>query len=132
MSLSRWGANHHLDVVYGGAPPIPTFYVAALYTSPVYLSTGSTLDEPSGGGYARVEVANDDTGWTHAADGMKSNMADVLFPVATENWGTIRFWAICTAATGGEIVTYGGTTARLVLAGTALRFIEDQLRITMR
>lgn len=132
MSLSRWGANHHLDVVYGAEPPVATFYIAAAFTSPGYLSTGSTLDEPDGGGYARVEVPNSHAGWTHAADGMKSNMADILFPTATEAWGTIRFWAICTAATDGEIVSYGTSPAQLVLEGTTLRFLQDQLRITMR
>lgn len=131
MPLTMWGANHHLDLVYGGGTPA-TLYLAVMYTPPEYRATGSDLDEPVGSGYARASVTNDVASWADAADGMKSNAVHILFPTATGDWGTLRHWALCSAATGGEIVSWGTVPARLVLNGSTLRFLKDQLRITMR
>lgn len=131
MSVGLYGANHHLDRVYGSGEPT-YLYLAVMFSEPEYLDEGSDLDEPTGGSYARVQIENDAAHWGHAADGLKTNAQDVLFPVATAQWGTIRYWAICDAATDGEIISFGRTTPTLVLEGGALRFERDQLAITLR
>lgn len=131
MPLTLWGANHHLDRVYGSGEPA-TVYLAAMLSEPVYLDTGSDLDEPIGMAYARVAITNNSSNWSESADGLKTNAQDIVFPQATGTWGTMRYWAICTAATGGQIISWGVMSSQLVLEGGALRFERDHLAITAR
>lgn len=125
------GVNHHLDRVYGSGDPV-TLFVAVMFSHPQFLHTGSDLDEPSGGAYARVAVTNDESHWGAAAQGIKTNSLDILFPTATANWGTLRHWAISDASTGGRIITWGNMPQRLIVEGATLRFPRDELVITLR
>jgi hypothetical protein len=131
MPLGLYGVNWHLDRVYGSGTPA-TLYVAVMFSEPNYLSTGSDLDEPTGGGYARSATTNSDAYWGAAADGLKSNSQDIVFPTATATWGTLRYWAICDAATDGEMLSWGTMSQALILEGGTLRFERDQLAITAR
>lgn len=126
-----YGVNFHLDAVYGSGTPA-TFYIAAVTVLPNFLTTGSELAEPSGNGYARVAFDNDVTNWPPAADGLKSNGQPIIFPKATGPWGSIKYWAICDAATGGNIIRWGRMSTKLIANGTVLRFPVDQLTITAR
>ena len=125
------GVNHHLDRVYGSGDPA-TLYVAVMFSAPRFLDKGADLDEPTGGAYARVAVTNDVNHWGPAAQGIKTNSLDILFPTATANWGTLRQWAICDAATAGKIITWGNMPQRLIVEGATLRFVRDELAITAR
>lgn len=131
MALTLYGVNYFLDQVYGSGTPA-SVYVALLLASPTYLSTGSTITEPSGNGYARVEVTNDVTNWPDAADGFKANGQDITFPTATGTWGTVKYWAILDASTGGNILTWGGITSRRIGEGATVQFTRDQLSVTAR
>mgnify|MGYP000874980123 CR=1 FL=1 len=62
--------------------------------------------ELSDGGYARQAVA-----FGEPADGVTSNSADVLFPVAAEPWGTITHIGIIDAASGGNLLFHGALDA---------------------
>jgi hypothetical protein len=133
MPMTMYGANLTLDLLFGRTQSAPaTLYVAVMYEEAGYLVEGSELDEPDGGGYARVAMPNDGIHWHETADGLASNGADVVFPTATEAWGQLRFWAICDAATDGNVITWGGMSARLILAGGNLRFPVDTLSIQAR
>lgn len=126
-----YGVNFHLDRVYGSGTP-PIFYIAAMQNPPYYLSTGASLDEPVGHGYARVVVPNDVANWPPAADGLKGNGKPIIFPKATGTWGNMKYWAICDAATDGNMIRWGRMTSRLIVINSTLRFPVDQLTITVR
>lgn len=131
MPLPLYGANYHLDRIYGSETPT-NLYVALMTSAPSYTTTGSGLDEPSGGSYARVEVPNDTDNWHDAADGLKANGKDIVFPTATALWGNMKYWAILDASTDGNILVWGGITSKLVAEGVTPRFVRDRLSFTVR
>ena len=103
----------------GGATsftPPSTLYVA-LCTGTTPTNDPSSLAEPSGGGYARVSINNSSgasSTWGPAStDGSgvttKKNVAEITFPQATSNWGTITWFAI---------VDSNGTNPNILLWGT--------------
>lgn len=114
MSLSTYGEDVALDLVLESG----MWYVALCFTDPGEGATGSNLNEPSGGGYARQSIAPAD--WDAASNGVKRNSSVIQFPTATANWGTttLKFFALCSAATGGNVLLTGPlSTARRVLNG---------------
>lgn len=72
--------------------------------------TGGTT--PAGGAYAATRC---DTAYTDAAaGGTIDNATSIIFPTATDSWGTIVGCAIWSAASGGSYygqTTFGSSTA---------------------
>jgi len=132
-SKSNYLENAILDGVLGGpAFALPTDVHIALSTAAYSdASTGSSMTEVAGGGYARVAVTNNATNWPAAASGSKSNGTVVSFPVASASWGTIISFYICDAATAGNVL-YGGdlTVQRSVAAGDTASFAVGVLVVT--
>lgn len=91
--------------------------------------TGAS-NEVTGGSYARVEVT---AGFSaHGAAGPTSNSAEILFPTASANWGTVSHWSIHDASTAGNCLFKDTLTAsRNVLSGDAFRFSAGTLQITL-
>ncbi len=95
--------------------PPNTLYVA-LCTGTAPSSDPAALAEPTGGSYARVAINNQSGSsvWTAATTSSgvtsKTNNADIQFPTATANWGTITWFAIMDASTGGNIIVWGTLT----------------------
>ena len=115
----------------GGIRP-SGLHVALCTAAPTDASNGSNIVEPSGGAYARVAVSQSDAEWTAPAsgNGQTSNVNDITFPQATANWGTITHFAICDAASGGNVLYHGAlTTARTVNNGETFRFPAGDLDI---
>jgi len=84
-SLSNYAENAILDHVLKTTPfSVPTNIYVALSTADP-LDTGAGIAEPEGGGYERV-ICNS---WDEAASRATANTADVVFPEATGDWGTI-------------------------------------------
>ena len=80
-SLSNYAENAILDhVLKTTSFSVPTNIYVALSTADP-LDTGAGIAEPEGGGYERVICTSRAT----------ANTADVVFPEATGNWGTITF-----------------------------------------
>lgn len=85
-----------------------TIYIALCLAAPTDASTGSTISEPSGGSYARVQVGPSDATWSAVGiAGTTDNVAAITFPAATANWGLVTHYAICDAATAGNVLIYG-------------------------
>jgi hypothetical protein len=88
--------------------------------------------EVSGNGYARVALTL--ANWTDPVDdgsgGQKSTYAaDIFFPIATGNWGTIDGFVLKDAPTGGN-TTYGPCPLSLPIlinANDRLVFYANQL-----
>jgi hypothetical protein len=90
-----------------GFPPA-TVYLALFTAAPTDQGGGT---EVSGGGYARQAVtfaAPTDNG---ASSGSQTSpTADVTFPVATADYGTVVAAGLFDAATGGNLLLYGSLT----------------------
>lgn len=110
-----------------------TLYVA-LFTSAPGEAGGGT--EVSGGGYQRAAAPNGTTVW--AVDpldaGKVSNAVSIVFPQPATNWGTVGWFVICDAATGGNRLFHAALeTPRLILAGDVPpRFLVGALSVQFR
>lgn len=107
------------------APLTTTAYVSLHTVDPGNTGAG----EVSGGAYARqgpVAFANAGSNPTVA-----SNSAILTYPAASAAWGTITFFGVWDAATGGNFRGSGAvTTPKLVNAGDTARFAANSLTIT--
>jgi len=132
MSFSDYLENEVLDHIFGGAdfPRPATVYVALSTANPG--EDGSGIAEPSGGAYARVAVTNNGTNFPAAAGGSKSNGTDITFPEATASWGTITYFAIFDASSGGNMLLYGAlSSSKQVDTGDTLKFVTGDLTVTL-
>ena len=106
--------------------PLTTIAYVSLHTA----DPGNTgASEVSGSAYARVgpvTFANAGNNPTVA-----SNSAIVTFPMASGSWGTVSYFGIWTAASGGTFQGSGAlTTSKAVGNGDTARFLAGALTIT--
>lgn len=98
-------------------------YVALFTSNPTDAGKGT---EVSGGGYARQQVT-----FSAPSNGATSNSADVVFPVATADWGTITHFGIYDAATGGNLLIHGAfQIAKPIYTGDQFIIRKGDLGIT--
>jgi len=115
----------------------PSTLAVALCTATVSDSdtTLAGKEVANAGGYARQTRNPSDTNWTSvaASGGYEAqNAANIDFPQATANWGTITYAAICDSATynGGNMLFYGALVAsRTVQTGDIFRFSAGALKV---
>lgn len=109
-----------LDILFGNSDPSPvaTLYLA-LYTVTPTAAGGGT--EVSGGAYARVAVANNNTNFPDASGGSQANGTAFTFPTATGDWGTVVAFAYHDDPTADSVVAFGaiGTPIDVPSAATA-------------
>lgn len=135
MSFSNEVETQVLDQVFGASDyaEAATYYIGLSKASPG--DDASTLDEPSGGSYARVTVDNDQVTWDVAAAGATSNAIVIEFPQATGDWGTITHFAIwkhITDQTAANLIAHGALgTSKDVDNGDTARFAIGELDITL-
>lgn len=129
--------------VTGPGPTGPGFYLpyvwVGLWTTAGSLDDTSTFPtasatEVSGGGYSRVQVANNSSNWpaaTGTTTGLKQNNVAITFPTATAAWGTINQFALLDASTLGNILFWGDLTSPKVIGnGDTASFSAGALTIT--
>lgn len=92
-----------------------TVYLALFTTNPTDAGTGSQV---TGGAYVRRAIT-----FGTPSNGTISNSAEVLFPVATANWGTITHVGIYDALSGGNLLYHGALTNSKTIQS------NDQLKI---
>lgn len=103
----------------------PTTVYLALFTSAPGETGGGT--EVSGGDYARQSI----TFGAPSPSGTIKNSADITFPTATADWGTITHVAIFDASTGGNMLVYGAlTTSKTVGTGDTFKVSANNLTVT--
>lgn len=122
-----------LNALFRGTPmTLPSaWYLALFKESPGPTGTG---EEVTGGAYARqaiqCKVASIDAETGIATIKLT---ADVVFPIATTNWGTITHTAIYSAATGGSLITYSDPEVpKLIQAGDNIRISEALWKVTLQ
>jgi hypothetical protein len=108
--ISNFLANKLLDLMFRNqAYGAPDTYVALVTATTADDDTGSTITEPSGGSYARVQVnvnGGSSPTWDVAASGLVDNTHLITFPTATGDWTTVVGVAICSASTAGDLLFY--------------------------
>jgi hypothetical protein len=111
----------------GSAVSQPANVYVALLTSATVpdFEAGTNGTEVTGGAYARQVVTFTES------NGTASNSVDMLFPVATANWGTIRYFEIRDALSGGNLL-YGGQFAadKVINTDDQLKIAATQLQVT--
>lgn len=126
-SLSNYAENKVLDHVMGKtAFTMPTAYLALYTVAPSDSAAGT---EVSGGSYARQAIA---ANMAAASAGSMANSAQIAFPAATANWGTVVAFAIMDAASAGNMLWWGDLSAsKTVNSGDTLVFNTGQLTLTL-
>ena len=128
--MSTYLANELLDHIFkGDAYSQPSgIYIAFADTTIVDATTGTTISEPAGGSYARVQ----DDIWDAAASGASENTNQIDSPTATASWGTITDVALIDASTVGNILFYAALDAsKAIGVGDVLRLVAGALDITL-
>lgn len=101
-----------------------TVYVGLFTSDPTDAGTGT---EVSGGSYARQSLSV-----TTASDGIVTSSADVTFPQATANWGTISHIGLLDAVTSGNLLMHTPlTTSKLIENGDILKISSGNLSVTL-
>jgi hypothetical protein len=113
------------------------------YTKPTTLGIALFISDPaetgavgevSGGSYARVEVPPGDANWaaTSGSDGHTSNVAAIIFPVPTADWGYATYFAIFDAAGGGNMLFHAALASPMnIMSGDpAPQFAAGELDVT--
>lgn len=93
--------------VFRGESLITTTWLALCLRVPEINGDGTTIEEPVGGAYARVQVPLGTGYWSLTGYNEVYNTSAVVFPTAGNYWGLIAGWAMVTAATGGELLAVG-------------------------
>jgi hypothetical protein len=112
--------NHALrNIAY--SPPTAV-YVGLFIVAPDDTGGGT---EVTGGAYVR-QLAS----FTAPSPESCSNDADIVFPMATADWGNIVAFALFDAASAGNMMYHANLTAsREVLTSDQLRFPSGQLMV---
>lgn len=133
MSFADFLEDELLDHVWSNTAfaPAATLYVGLSTTTPA--DDGTNITEPSGGAaYARVAVVNNLTNWPAASGGAKANGTSIDFPTATGSWGTVTYFFVADAASGGNIYGSGAlSTAKTIDSGDTASFAIGDLDITL-
>lgn len=101
-----------------------TVYVGLFTTDPTDAGSGT---EVSGGYYARTAAT-----FAAPSNGASSTNADVQFPQATGNWGTVTHFGLFDALTGGNLLYHGALTAsKTIETGDVFKIASGNLTVTL-
>jgi len=134
--VSNYLANKLLDFAFRNqAFSAPDTYIALMTANASDSSTGSTITEPSGNGYARKQVnvnGGSSPTWDLAASGVVDNTHDIEFAAATGSWGTITAAAIVDAAANGNLLFYeNAITEQAVGDGDTVEFVAGAFDVSL-
>lgn len=106
------------------SPAIPTkYYLGFSSTEPK--ADGGGVKEPSGMGYKRQAVT-----FGSPSNGVCGNSTPITFPESTGNWGSMKYFVIYDAETGGNLCMGGALqTVRNVEEQTVVTIRENDLKI---
>ncbi len=107
FGLATWTAPTHLWIALSTADPG---------------EDGSSIAEPSGNGYGRVQCDPGSGQWVRSGS-VVDNVAEIAFAEATGSWGTITHVAVFTAETGGTFLySFALTASKTITTGQTPRF----------
>ena len=101
-----------------------TIYVALYTTDPTDADTGT---EVSGGSYARQSAT-----FAAPSNGSSASNADVTFPQATANWGTVAYIGLRDNVTGGNLLYHTPLDAsKTIETGDIFKIASGNLTVTL-
>ena len=101
-----------------------TVYVALFLTDPTDAGSGT---EVSGGSYARQSAT-----FAAPSGGIVATNADINFPQATANWGTIAYIGIYDALTTGNLLYHTPlTTSKAIDTGDIFKIASGNLTVQL-
>lgn len=108
ISVSSYASDLILEVILGRASFPTTAYVALCITQvdPSWSGTDLAFYEPDDPSYERQPI-NLDTGMEDVDEGASTNLDDLVWDTPTTEWGRIGYFALCTAATAGQVLFPG-------------------------
>ena len=126
MSFADFLEGELLDHLFNiGAYSSPDTYVGLSTADP--LDDASGLAEPSGSGYARVQV----TAWSRVGNEIDNDNA-VEFSEASGSWGTITYACIFDAVSGGNLLlSFVLDSSQTVSSGETARFPAGDFNVTL-
>jgi len=98
-----------------GSSAAGSVYIALCTADPGETGTGSSMSETTYTNYARVAVARTSGGWTVSGNSV-SNTGTISFPTCGTTGATITHFAICDAATTGNLLFSGALSSSLVVS----------------
>ena len=124
--LSNYLENKLLDhVLRGTSYTSPTTVYVGLYTSDPQDDNSGT--EVSGGSYARQAISV-----TTASGGIVTSSADVTFPQATADWGTVSHIGLLDAVSSGNLLMHTElTTSKTISTGDVLKISSGSLTASL-
>jgi hypothetical protein len=93
-------------------------YFALLTAWPDPDATGSTISEPSGGGYQRAQLNPSPINYAGASGGVSWNNTAVQWPTPTGSWNTVVGVALTDASNGGNAYIAGLASLGLIGVGS--------------
>lgn len=128
--VSTYLSNTWLDFMFRNqAFTQPSVNVTLTTATVSDTSTCSTITEPSGNNFARVDFAD----WTASSGGALSNGSAITFPTPSGSWGTIVATATCDAGSGGNLLVYdNGVTDQAVGADDTVRFLTGSFDVSLQ
>lgn len=101
-----------------------TVYVGLYTTDPTDANTGT---EVSGGSYARQSAT-----FAAPSNGSSASNADITFPQATANWGTVGWIGILDASTSGNLLYHTALDAsKTIETGDIFKIASGNLTVTL-
>jgi len=101
-----------------------TVYVGLFTSDPTDAGSGT---EVSGNAYARQSAT-----FASPSNGAASTDADVQFPQATGNWGTVTHFGVFDALTSGNLMYHGALTAsKNIETGDVFKIATGNLTVTL-
>ncbi|MFT9848522.1 phage tail fiber protein [Aneurinibacillus sp. REN35] len=128
MPMSDYLENKILNHIFrGSASTAPDAVYVALYTNdPTDADVGT---EVTGGAYAR-QTATFSAPTQVGGKATIQNTADVTFPLATANWGTVTHVGLRDAATGGNMLYYGPlANEKTISTNDRFKFFAGDLKL---
>lgn len=132
MTMNDFLENKIIDHVLRNTAYTPpaTVYVGLLTAAPGENSAGT---EVTGGAYARQAATFAAPGAVGTGTaGATSNTAQINFPAATANWGTVTHFALYDAASAGNMLFYGTLGAsKAIDNGDTASFAAGELDVSV-
>lgn len=120
LELLKWATGQVNDLGTAATP-----YIALFTVAPTDAGGGT---EVVGGSYARQDSSGD---WAAPAAGAVSNNAEIAFPQASADWGTVVAFAIMDAVSGGNFLYWADLTAsKTVNSGDTFKFPIGNIDLT--
>lgn len=110
------GARYFQRILFGQSEePHSSYWIALTKSMPTVFNVADELDEVDipDSGYARIEIPNDGEWWKDSVSISRTNAQDLIFDSALTDWGTIKYWALCSQEDGGDVFSYGNLEVAL-------------------